>query len=113
MLNDRWWKCSRHRQRHDFELDLRALQLLKSTLKNARISPAAHARVDDVPAAESLGQDAPFGAVLGHVEDGIEYLQIGEADISALTRQALGNLFELRFADLHVETVAVISALHN
>jgi hypothetical protein len=68
-------------QRHGFELDLhdlRALQLLEDPLEHAQLGPAAHARVDGVPVAESLGQAAPFAAVLGHVTDGVEHLQIGQ-----------------------------------
>lgn len=86
-------------QRHSFELDLhdlRALQLLKGTVEHAQLGPAVHARVDGVPVAETLGQATPLAAVLGDVQDGVEHLQIAQADIAALPRQALGDLFELR-----------------
>ena len=96
-------------QRHRFDLDLhdlRLLQLLEGSIQNARLRPAAHTRVDRVPVAEALGQAAPFAAVLGDVKDGIQHLQIRQADIAALQRQAVLDLRELGCCDLHALTVA-------
>lgn len=91
-------------QRHRLDLDLHdlcLLQQLESAIEHARLSPATHARVDRVPVAEPLGQTAPLAAMLGHVQDRIEHLQIGQADIAALPRQAVFYLRELNWRDLH------------
>lgn len=95
-------------QRHRLDLDLhhlRLLQLLKRAVKHAGLGPAAHSGVDRVPVAEALWQTAPFATVLGHVQDGIEHLEIGQADVAALRRQAVFNLGELSWRDLHSLTV--------
>jgi len=54
-----------------------------------------------VPFAESLGQASPLAAVLGHVQHGVDHLQVGHADIAALLRQALLDARELLGCDLH------------
>src|SRR3982750_1271365 len=103
-------------QRHGFELDLNdlcKLQLLERAIKHPGLGPAAHARVDGVPVAEALGQSAPLAAVLSDIKDGVEHLQIAQADVAALQRQAVGNPFELRFSDLHASTVAAWSPSCN
>lgn len=76
-------------KRDGFKLDLndlRTLQLLEGTIKNSGLSPTVHARIDRVPVAETLGQAPPFAAVLGHVKNGVEHLQVGQTDVAALTR---------------------------
>ncbi|GAA4406015.1 hypothetical protein GCM10011450_14550 [Advenella faeciporci] len=52
------------------------LKLSKHPIKNTSLCPAVHARVNGVPVPESLGQTAPLAAMLGHIKDGIDYLQI-------------------------------------
>ena len=59
------------------------------------------ARVDGVPIAESLGQPAPFATVLGHVQNRIDYAQIGMADVAPLLGQAMLDLAVLCFGDFH------------
>ena len=54
------------------ELDL--LQPLEDAVEYAGFRPAAHARVDRVPAPEPWGQAPPFAAVLGHMENGVHDL---------------------------------------
>jgi hypothetical protein len=103
-------------QRHGFELDLhdqRSLQLLEGPIQDTRLGPAVHARVDGVPVAEAPGQTTPLAAVLRHVKDGIEHLQVAQADIASLHWQAIRNLFELRFSDFHAITFAVRGAHCN
>ena len=66
-------------QRHGFDLDahdLGLLQLLEHAIEHAGLGPTVHACVDRVPVAEPLGQATPLAAVLGHVEDGVQDLQV-------------------------------------
>ncbi|PNR63938.1 hypothetical protein LA07_03390, partial [Xanthomonas oryzae pv. oryzae] len=39
-----------------------------------------------MPVAKALGQTAPFAAMLCDVKKGVDYLQVGHADIAALQR---------------------------
>ena len=96
-------------QRDRFDLDahdLSMLQPLEHPIQHAQLGPPVHAGVDRVPVAEALGQAAPLAAVLGHIEDGVEYPQIAQADIAALGGQAIFDLLELGCCDLHVRSVA-------
>jgi hypothetical protein len=91
-------------QRDGFDLnpgDSQSLHLLENTVQNAPFGPAIHARVDRVPVAVMRRQGAPFASLLGHVKDRVEHLEIGQADIAPLLRQARGNQFELFGSDLH------------
>ncbi|OLI61044.1 hypothetical protein IXO159_18700, partial [Xanthomonas oryzae pv. oryzae] len=45
-----------------------------------------NARVHRMPVAKALGQTAPFAAMLCDVKKGVDYLQVGHADIAALQR---------------------------
>ena len=80
---------------------LHSLQLFEHTVEHAGLGPAIHARVDGVPVTEALGQSAPLAALLGDVQDGVDYLQITEADIPPLDWQAVLDLGELFGRDLH------------
>jgi hypothetical protein len=96
-------------QRDRFDLDahdLSMLQLLEHPIQHAQLGPAVHAGVDRVPVAEALGQAAPLAAVLGNVQDRIQNLQIGQADIASLSRQTSLDLFVLGWCDLHARLVA-------
>lgn len=91
-------------QRYRFDLDahdLRPLQLLEHAIKDAGLGPAVHARVDRVPIAEALGQSAPFATVLGHIEDGVDHLQVAQTDIAALPGQTVLDGGELFGRDFH------------
>ena len=95
-------------QRHRFDLDahdLSMLQLLEHPIHHAQLGPPVHAGVDRVPVAEALGQAAPLAAVLGHVQDRIDHLQVGQADIASLSRQATLDLFVLGRCDFHAQIV--------
>jgi hypothetical protein len=85
--------------------DLSMLQPFEHPIQHAELGPAVHAGVDRVPVAEALGQAAPLAAVLGHIQDRIEHLQIGQADVASLTRQTALDLFVLGLGDLHARTV--------
>src|SRR3954462_3111430 len=54
--------------------DLLLLQLCEHAIENAALGPPIHPRVNGVPISETLGQSAPFAAMLGDVKDGIENL---------------------------------------
>jgi hypothetical protein len=95
-------------QRDGFDLDahdLGPLQLLEHPIEHAALGPAVHARVDGVPVAEPLGQAAPLAAVLGHVQDGVQHLQVRQTDVASLQGKALFDLGELSFGDLHPRSV--------
>ena len=85
--------------------DLRTLQLLEHAIQDASFGPAIHARVNRVPVAEALGHSAPLAAMLSNVQDGIDHLQIAEADIATLNRQAVLDLGELFRRDLHARSL--------
>ena len=85
-------------QRYSLNLDLhdlRLLQLFEGSIKHTRLCPSTHTGVNRVPVAKSLGQASPLAAMLSHIEDGIEHLQVGEADVAALLWQAVFDLREL------------------
>jgi len=71
--------------------DLFLLQPGENPIQHARLAPAVHAGVDGMPVAEMAGQTAPFAPLLHHIEQGVEKLQIGHADIAALPRQAISD----------------------
>lgn len=81
--------------------ELRALQLLEHAVKHTALAPAVHAGVERMPVAKALGQAAPLAAMLGHVQDGVEYGEVAQADIATLHRQAVSNLIELRLRNFH------------
>ena len=81
--------------------DLGPLQFLEHAIEYTGLGPAVHARVDRVPVAEPFGQSTPLAAMLGHIEDGVDYLQVAQADIAALLGQTVLDGGELLGCDLH------------
>jgi len=81
--------------------DLGPLQFLEHAIEYTGLGPAVHARVDRVPVAEPFGQSTPLAAMLGHVEDGVDYLQVAQADIATLLGQTVLDGGELLGCDLH------------
>jgi len=71
------------------------LQPGKDPVQDPGFAPAIHPRVDGVPIAKMLRQPTPFAVMLHHIEQRIEQLQIGHADVPALTWQAIGNALKL------------------
>src|SRR5215475_8070261 len=91
-------------QAHRLDLDahdLSMLHLFEYPIEHPILGPAVHTCVDGVPIAEALGQSAPFAAMLGYVQDGIEHTQIGVIYVAALLGQAVLDLGVLLFADFH------------
>ncbi len=66
--------------------NLLQLQLLKHPIQNTALCPTIHAYVDRMPVAEPLGQAASLAAMLSHIEDCVEHLQIAQPYIPALQR---------------------------
>ena len=89
---------------HAHELSM--LQTLKDSIQNTRLRPAAHARIDRVPASKALGQGTPLAPLLGNVEDRVEDLKVREADIAALTRQAVFDEMILSFGEFHAKSIS-------
>ena len=66
-------------------------------IRDPSFRPPVPVPVDDVPVAESLWQVASFAAVLAHVENDMEHLQIGEADAASRLRQQRCNALVLHW----------------
>ena len=66
--------------------DLRLLQLLKHPIQHTTFTPAIHARVYRVPITKALGQTAPLATLFSHIQNGIQYVKIAQADIAKLER---------------------------
>ena len=95
-------------QRDSFDANahnLHPLKFLEHPVEHASLGPTIHARVNRVPVAEALGHSAPLAAMLSNVQDGIDHLQIAEADIATLNRQAVLDLGELFRRDLHARSL--------
>jgi len=91
-------------QRNGFDLDandLLLLQLFKDPVEYAALGPAIHSGVNGVPVAEAFRQASPLAAMLGHIKNGIENLQVAEADIATLAGQAGFDLFVLGSGQFH------------
>ena len=74
-------------QRHRLQLDtdqLGALQVFEDPV----LGPTIHTGVDRVPVPKALRQPSPLAPLLGDVQDRVEHLQIGHADIATLSREA-------------------------
>src|ERR1019366_3051855 len=85
---------------------IRSGQTCESTSRSYRLQhtglrPAVHPRVDRVPVAKALGQRTPFAAVLGHIKNSVDHLQVAEAHIASLHRQELLDTIELRGGNFH------------
>ena len=91
--------------------NLRLLQLLKHPIQHTAFAPAVHAGVDGVPIAEAFGQAAPLAAMLGHVQNGIQYAQIAETDIAPLERQTVYDSLVLGLSDFHASQYTRIHAI--
>ena len=93
----------------DFNLnDLFLLQPRKDPVEYARLAPAVHAGIDGVPIAQPGGQTAPFAALFGDIQDGIDHLEITQADVAALPRKALRNALILGFGDFHAPFFTIL-----
>lgn len=95
-------------QRYGLDLDtdkLSMLQTLEDPIQHASPRPSAHTRVDRVPSAKALGQATPLAALLGDVQDGVKNVQVREADIPALARQAVLNQALSGFGELHARSI--------
>jgi hypothetical protein len=96
-------------QADKFDLDPKDPLFLKGRkdfCQNPIPSPPAHPGVDRMPTTEVLGKAPSLTAVLGHVQDGVENLEVGKADVAALSGQAVFDLAVLRFCDFHWWSIA-------
>lgn len=78
-----------------------ALEVLKDAVQHACAAPAHRARVDGVPVAIRQWKRTPLAAVGGHVQDGVEHLQIFNLHVTALARQPVFDLLKLLGGQLH------------
>ena len=91
-------------QRNSLDLDtqdLLFLQFGKHAIDDAGLCPPVHARVDRMPFTKTPGQAAPFAAMLCHIKDGVDHLQIADADVAALHGQTMFDSGELLGRDIH------------
>ena len=91
-------------QCHRFDLDpddLIVLKLREHPVQHTALRPTIHAGINGVPIAESFGQTAPLAALLGHIQDRVQYPQVGQAHVAPLRRQTVLDQTVLRFGDLH------------
>jgi hypothetical protein len=66
-----------------------------SNWQSVGFGPAVHPRVKRVSIAEAFGQSAPLAAMLGHIEDCTDHMQVALTDIASLPGQAVLNGGEL------------------
>ena len=95
-------------QRYGFNLDaddLRTLQLREHAIQHAAPGPSVHPRVDRVPSAEAFWQAAPFAAVLSHIKNRIQHLQVRHTHVTPLPGQAVFDLMILGFSDFHHQSI--------
>lgn len=85
--------------------DLSMLQLLEHPIQYTHLGPAVHPGIDRVPVAESLGHSAPLAAMLGYIQDRVQHLQVGQADVASLAGQTVLDLLVLLSRDLHPRIV--------
>src|SRR5262250_1868953 len=100
-------------QTHRFDLDadeLLALQLRKQAIEHTGFGPTVHARVDGVPVPKAFGQRAPFAAILGHIEYGVDHVEILMCDVAVLSGQVLRDASELFSIDFHRTSVSNMCA---
>jgi hypothetical protein len=96
-------------QCHGFDFDahnLLLLQLGEYPIQDATLRPAIHPRVDRMPITEPLGQTAPFAALLRHIEDRVQYSEIGQTYVATLHRQTVLDQVILRFGDFHPHSIS-------
>ena len=86
------------------------LQVLEHAVQNAVLRPPAHPRVYGVPVAETFRKPPPLAAVLGHMEDRVEHLEVRHAHVSALPRQQRRDPFKLRLGEFHDSDFPPLSA---
>src|SRR5579863_7306477 len=103
-------------QTHCLDLDadeLFTLQLGKEPIEYTGFGPAVHACVDRMPVAEALRQRTPLAAVLSHIEDGVDHVEVLVRDVAVLTRQVLLDASKLFSADFHFTSVSNMCASVN
>ena len=86
---------------HSESQNLLSLQTGKHSVHDTGLTPAIHPGVNGVPVAEVLGQPAPFAALLGHKENSVEHLKVGQTHIAALPGQTVGNPRILALGNFH------------
>lgn len=83
-------RCAIQGNRVDFDPD--DLSMLQHTIKHpASTSDSSGYRISVCRMLKAFWKTAPFAALLGNVKDGVQDLEVCEADIAALTRQTVFN----------------------
>ena len=82
-----------------------SLKILENPVEHTVLGPPVHPGVDGVPVAKSRRQSPPFAALLGDIEDSVEYLQVRQADVATLNGKDRRNSLVLNFGDFHSRIV--------
>ena len=91
-----------YRYRFEFDAhDLLPLEVFKHPVEHPILRPAIHPGVDGMPVAESGRQPPPLTALIGDIQDRVEYLQVRQFDVAALNGQDRCDAFVLSFCNLH------------
>jgi hypothetical protein len=86
---------------HAYADDLFFLQRGEHSIQHASLRPTVHARVNGMPATESLWKATPLTAMLGHVQDRVQHVQVRDCDVPPLLRKAAFDASILLFGDYH------------
>jgi hypothetical protein len=81
--------------------DLLFLQRREDAVQDTRFRPPVHPRIDRVPPAKPLGERPPLAPVLGHIQNGVQHVQVGQLHVPALRRKTMLNPPKLLFRDCH------------
>ncbi len=81
--------------------DLLFLEGREHAVQHPCLRPSVHPRIDRVPPAKPLGEGPPLAPVLGHVQNGVQDIQVGELHVPALRREAVLDPLKLLFRDGH------------
>lgn len=85
--------------------DIIFLEGQEYVIKNALFGPAVCAHVNTMPSPEPFRQAAPFAAVLGYIQNGVQHLQVSYFHVAPRNgKQRLDNFVLLR-CNFHAEII--------
>jgi len=96
--------------RHRFDLDTDDLLFLENreyAIQHSCLGPSIHPSIDRMPISKAIGQSPPFTAILCHIQDRIQHLEVGDTHVAPLTRKATFNSTVLGFGDFHSPNIPI------
>ena len=91
--------------------DTLCLQGCKHPAKDSVLAPTIHADIDCMPVTIVFRQCSPFAAVFRNIQDRVDQLEIGYADVPSLHRKIFCYLVVLLLCDLHNPIIPAIPPL--